>query len=153
MWQIKSRLASAKPSILDMVDKKISFPPHTPSPTPPSVTLPDVFEHPWDTPFSDSSPNFPSIFLLSFILLCLLQFHLLHLFRYSTHPSYNLLYHSHLQQLHAVVAPCARRLAFMRLPTRPYTPTRPATPLTSILLRLASCNHRRIPIRNLIPWH
>ena len=106
----------------------------------------------WKYLFQPHLLLFPSIFLLSLILLCLLPFHLLHHFRPPTHLPYNLLYHLHLRLLHAVVAPCARRLAFVRLPTRPYTPTRPPTPLTSMNLQLAFCNRHISPIQNLTRW-
>ena len=95
---------------------------------------------------------FLSIFLPSLLLQCLLPFHLLHLFRQPPRLQSTLLQSLHLQPLHAVVAPCAHRLALVRPPTRQFTPTRPPTLLTSTLLRLASCNLPMLPIQNLIRW-
>ena len=47
MWQIKARMTSAPPSIVDIVDNNVALPPSY-SPSTPLDNLPPTFTHEWD---------------------------------------------------------------------------------------------------------
>ena len=50
---MKSRLITAPPPPADPITNNIALPPQTVTKSPPSLHLPPVFEHSWDTPTPD----------------------------------------------------------------------------------------------------
>ena len=57
LWQAKSRRVLASTPVPNTVHNSVPLPPHTPSTVTPAATLPDIFDHPWDTSLSNPLPR------------------------------------------------------------------------------------------------